>query len=163
MLKYIRRKYQLIIGERTAEEIKKKVGSVYFRDEPVTCDIRGRSLSTGLPQTITITSEETFDAFEEPVSKICEALHQVLEDTPPELVGDISSRGIILTGGGSLVYGLDKLLERETGIKVTVAPDAISCVALGAGSALEQIENIGSSYRTKYEQNYTWQYLKFII
>ena len=86
-----------------------------------------------------------------------------MEDTPPELVGDISSRGIILTGGGSLVYGLDKLLERETGIKVTVAPDAISCVALGAGSALEQIENIGSSYRTKYEQNYTWQYLKFII
>lgn len=152
IVKFIRKKYQMVIGERTAEEIKKKVGSVYFREEPVTIDVRGRSLATGLPVTVTVTSEETFEAFEEPVSKICEAIHTVMEETPPELIGDISSRGIVLTGGGSLIYGLDKLLERETGIKVSVASDAVSCVALGAGAALEQIESIGNSFRTKYEK-----------
>lgn len=152
IIKYIRKKYQMVIGERTAEEIKKRVGSVYFRDEPVSIDVRGRSLSTGLPVTVSVTSEETLEAFEEPVTKICEAIHTVMEQTPPELIGDISSRGIVLTGGGSLIYGLDRLLERETGIKVTVAQDAISCVALGAGAALDKIENIGNSFRTKYEK-----------
>lgn len=152
IVKYIRKKYQMVIGERTAEEIKKRVGSVYFRDEPVSIDVRGRSLSTGLPVTVSVTSEETLEAFEEPVTKICEAIHTVMEQTPPELIGDISSRGIVLTGGGSLIYGLDRLLERETGIKVTVAQDAISCVALGAGAALDKIENIGNSFRTKYEK-----------
>lgn len=153
IIKFVRRKYQMAIGERTAEEIKKKVGSVYFREEPVSCTVKGRSAVTGLPQTVTISSEETLEAFEEPASKICETLRQVLEDTPPELIGDISNRGIILTGGGSLIYGLDKLLERETGIKVTVAKDPISCVALGAGVALEQIENIGNNFKTRYQQN----------
>ncbi len=152
IVKYIRKKYQMVIGERTAEEIKKRVGSVYFRDEPVSIDVRGRSLSTGLPVTVSVTSEETLEAFEEPVTKICEAIHTVMEQTPPELIGDISSRGIVLTGGGSLIYGLDRLLERETGIKVTVAQDAISCVALGAGAALDKIEKIGNSFRTKYEK-----------
>ena len=109
---------------------------------------------SGLPQTVTISSEETFEAFEEPVSKICEALHAVLEETPPELIGDISNRGIVLTGGGSLIYGLDKLLERETGIKVYVAKDPISCVALGAGAALDKIATINSSFKSRYQQNY---------
>ena len=126
LIKYLRKKYNIAIGDRTAEEIKKQVGSVYFRDETISCTVKGRSLVSGLPQTITISSEETFEAFEEPVSRICEAIHTVMENTPPELIGDISTRGITLTGGGSLIYGLDKLLQRETGIKVEVAADAIS-------------------------------------
>ena len=153
IVKFVRRKYQMAIGERTAEEIKKKVGSVYFRDEPVSCTVKGRSLVSGLPQTVTISSEETLEAFEEPVTKILEALHSVLEETPPELIGDISTRGIILTGGGSLIYGLDKLLERETGLKVTIAKDPISCVALGAGMSLGRITTIDKTIKPKYQQN----------
>ena len=105
LIKYLRKKYNIAIGDRTAEEIKKQVGSVYFRDETISCTVKGRSLVSGLPQTITISSEETFEAFEEPVSRICEAIHTVMENTPPELIGDISTRGITLTGGGSLICG----------------------------------------------------------
>lgn len=153
LIKYLRKKYSIAIGDRTAEEIKKQVGSVYFRDETVSCTVKGRSLTTGLPQTITITSEETFEAFEEPVSRICEAIHSVMENTPPELIGDISTRGITLTGGGSLIYGLDKLLQRETGIKVEVAPDAVSCVAIGTGQSLEHIGDLDTSMANKYRNN----------
>ena len=153
LIKYLRKKYSIAIGDRTAEEIKKQVGSVYFRDETVSCTVKGRSLTTGLPQTITITSEETFEAFEEPVSRICEAIHSVMENTPPELIGDISTRGITLTGGGSLIYGLDKLLQRETGIKVEVAPAAVSCVAIGTGQSLEHIGELDTSMANKYRHN----------
>ena len=153
LIKYLRKKYNIAIGDRTAEEIKKQVGSVYFRDETVSCTVKGRSLTTGLPQTITITSDETFEAFEEPVSRICEAIHLVMENTPPELIGDISTRGITLTGGGSLIYGLDKLLQRETGIKVEVAPDAVSCVAIGTGQSLEHIADLDTSMANKYRNN----------
>ncbi len=152
IVKYVKKKYNVAIGERTAEEIKIQVGSVYYRDQVVTCSVKGRSLISGLPQTITITSEETFEALEEPVSQICEAIHTVMENTPPELIGDISTRGIILTGGGSLIYGLDKLLQRETGIKVEVANDSVSCVALGTGTALEHIEDLGSLAKTRYQR-----------
>lgn len=151
LVKYLRKKYNIAIGDRTAEEIKKQVGSVYFRDETISCTVKGRSLVSGLPQTITISSEETFEAFEEPVSRICEAIHTVMENTPPELIGDISTRGITLTGGGSLIYGLDKLLQRETGIKVEVAADAVSCVAIGTGHSLEHIGELDNSLRTKYQ------------
>lgn len=151
LVKYLRKKYNIAIGDRTAEEIKKQVGSVYFRDETISCTVKGRSLVSGLPQTITISSEETFEAFEEPVSRICEAIHTVMENTPPELIGDISTRGITLTGGGSLIYGLDKLLQRETGIKVEVAADAVSCVAIGTGHSLEHIGELDNTLRTKYQ------------
>ncbi len=150
IVKFLRKKYNIAIGERTAEEIKKQVGSVYFRDETISCNVKGRSLTSGLPQTISISSDETFEALEEPVSQICEAIHAVMENTPPELIGDISTRGIVLTGGGSLIYGLDKLLQRETGIKVEVAADAISCVAIGTGSALANIEDLENTNRAKY-------------
>lgn len=153
LIKYLRKKYNIAIGDRTAEEIKKQVGSVYFRDETISCTVKGRSLTSGLPQTITISSDETFEAFEEPVSRICEAIHLVMENTPPELVGDISTRGITLTGGGSLIYGLDKLLQRETGIKVEVAPDAISCVAIGTGQSLDHILDFDTSMSNKYRNN----------
>ena len=153
IVKYLKKKYNIAIGERTAEEIKKQVGSVYFRDETISCTVKGRSLITGLPQTITITSDETFEALEEPVSQICEAIHQVMENTPPELIGDISTRGILLTGGGSLIYGLDLLLQRETGIKVEVANDAVSCVAVGTGSALNHIETLEDINGKKFEKH----------
>ena len=152
IVKFVKKKYNVAIGERTAEEVKIQVGSVYYRDQVVSCSVKGRSLISGLPQTITITSEETFEALEEPVSQICETIHSVMERTPPELIGDISTRGIILTGGGALIYGLDKLLQRETGIKVEVADDAVSCVALGTGTALEHIEDLGSLAKNKYQR-----------
>jgi len=140
IVRYIRKKYNIMIGERTAEEMKIKIGCVYPREKEVSIDIRGRSLISGLPKTSTVTSNEMMEAFEEPVSQIVEAVHSVLERTMPELVGDISTRGIVLTGGGSLIYGLDKLLQEKIGINVIIADQAVSCVAIGTGKALENIE-----------------------
>ncbi|NLB80023.1 MAG: rod shape-determining protein MreB [Clostridiaceae bacterium] len=149
VIKYIRKKYNILIGERTAEEMKIRIGCVYKDElEPIqvkAMDIRGRSLISGLPKTITVTSDEMFEAFEEPAAAIIEAIKSVLEKTPPELVGDISTHGIVLTGGGSLVSGLDKLIEKETGIATTVAENAVSCVAMGTGKALEDISYLKSS------------------
>lgn len=140
IVRYMRKKHNIMIGERTAEEMKIKIGCVYQREEEVSIDIRGRNLISGLPRTLTVTSTEMMEALEETVSHIVEAVHSVLEKTPPELVGDISTRGIVLTGGGGLIYGLDKLLQKKTGINVIVADDAISCVAVGTGKALDNIE-----------------------
>ncbi len=142
IVRYMRKKHSVMIGERTAEELKINVGTVFPRIQEVTMDIRGRNLISGLPKTITITSTEMMEALEEPISSVVEAVHSVLERTPPELAADISDRGIVMTGGGSLVYGLDKLLQDKTGIDVIIADDAISCVALGTGKALDNIEVI---------------------
>ena len=141
----MRKKHNIMIGERTAEELKINVGTVYPRVQEVTMDIRGRNLISGLPKTITITSTEIMEALEEPISSVVEAVHSVLERTPPELAADISDRGIVMTGGGSLIYGLDKLLQEKTGINVLIADDAISCVALGTGKALDNFEAIEQS------------------
>jgi rod shape-determining protein MreB len=138
--KYMRRKHNVMIGERSAEDLKIAIGTVFERVQEITMDIRGRDLLTGLPKTITVASYEMMEALEEPVASIIEAVHSVLERTPPELASDISDRGIVLTGGGSLIYGLDKLLQARTGIHVAIADDAISCVALGTGEALNNIE-----------------------
>jgi len=108
-------------------------------------DIRGRNLISGLPKTITITSTEIMEALEETISSVVEVVHSVLERTPPELAADISDRGIVMTGGGSLIYGLDKLLQERTGINVIIADDAVSCVALGTGKALDNIEALEQS------------------
>jgi rod shape-determining protein MreB len=143
--KYMRRKHNVMIGERSAEELKINIGTVYERVQEVEMDIRGRNLVTGLPKTIAVSSYEIMEALEEPVASIVEAVHSVLERTPPELASDISDRGIVLTGGGSLIYGLDKLLEEKTGIHVMIAEDAISCVALGTGEALNDMEKIEQS------------------
>lgn len=140
IVRYMRKKYSVMIGERTAEELKINIGTVFPRENEVTMDIRGRNLVSGLPKTITVTSTELMDALEEPVSDIIEAVHSVLERTPPELAADISSRGIVMTGGGSLVYGLDKLLSQKTGIDVIIADDAVSCVALGTGKTLDNLD-----------------------
>lgn len=144
IVRYIRKKYNVLIGERTAEDLKINIGCVYKRDENLTMDVRGRSLVSGLPKTITVSSLEVLDALTETSVEIIEAIKSVLEKTPPELIGDISARGIILTGGGALVYGMDKLIEYETGIRTIVADDAESCVALGTGKALDNISILQS-------------------
>lgn len=142
IVRYMRKKHNIMIGERTAEELKINIGAVYPRVQEVSMDIRGRNLVSGLPKTITVTSSEIMEALEEPVSSLIEAVHSILERTPPELAADIGDRGIVLTGGGSLIYGLDKLIEEKTGISTIIAEDAISCVALGTGKALDNIEAI---------------------
>ncbi len=144
IVRYIRKKYNVLIGERTAEDLKINIGCVYRRDENLTMDVRGRSLVSGLPKTITVSSMEMLEALTETSAEIVEAIKAVLEKTPPELIGDISARGIILTGGGALVYGMDRLIESETGIRTIIADDAESCVALGTGKALDNISILQS-------------------
>jgi rod shape-determining protein MreB len=139
VVKYIRRKHNVLIGERTAEELKINIGCVFPRPEEKTAEVKGRCLMTGLPRVFTVTSSDMIEAFEEVSARIVETIHGVLERTPPELVADISTNGIIMTGGGSLVWGFDKLVESKTGIATHVADDAISCVAYGTGKSLDSI------------------------
>ena len=139
VVKYMRRKHNILIGDRTAEQMKMEIGCVYPKEEEATIEIKGRCLMTGLPKTITVNSTEMMEAFEEPVERILEAVHNVLERTPPELVADISNNGIVMTGGGSLVDGFDKLITARTGIHTVVAEDAISCVAEGTGKSLDSL------------------------
>ena len=139
VVKYMRRKHNILIGERTAEQMKMEIGCVYPKEEEATIEIKGRCLMTGLPKTITVNSTEMMEAFEEPVERILEAVHNVLERTPPELVADISNNGIVMTGGGSRVDGFDKLITARTGIHTVVAEDAISCVAEGTGKSLDSL------------------------
>ena len=147
IVKYINRKHNIMIGERTAEDLKINIGCVYPKIQDVEMDIRGRDLSTGLPKTITVYSSEMLEALIEPAMMIVDAVHSVLERTPPELAADISDRGIYMTGGGCLVDGLDKLLQEKTGINVMIAEDAISCVALGTGKALDNLDALDGKTR----------------
>ncbi len=140
IVKYIRKKYNIVIGERTAENMKIKIGCVYKRDDNPAMEVKGRSLVSGLPKTITVSSDEMLNALSETASMVVDTVKSVIENTPPELVGDISNRGIVLTGGGALIYGMDKLIEFETGIQTYVAEDAEYCVALGTGQALDNIK-----------------------
>ena len=147
IIKYIKKKYNVIIGERTAEELKVNIGCVYPKIQDLDMEIRGRELSTGLPRTLTIHSSEMMEALNEPVMMIIETVRNVLEKTPPELAADINDKGIYLTGGGCLVDGLDKLLSENTGITVMVAEDAISCVAIGTGKALDNLDSLDGKNR----------------
>lgn len=140
IVQYVKRTYNLMIGERTAEEVKISIGSALVRTVDEKLDIRGRDLVTGLPKTLTISAHEVQRALSEPVSGIIDAVKITLEKTPPELAADIMDRGIVMTGGGSLLRELDQLLSRETGMPVHVSDDALSCVANGTGIALENIE-----------------------
>lgn len=142
IIKYIRRKHNVLIGERTAEELKISIGCVFPRDEEKIAEIRGRDLMTGLPRTFSVSSTEMLEAFDEVSTRIIEAVHSVLERTPPELVADISASGIVMTGGGSLVWGFDKLLEERTGIQTHIADEAISCVAYGTGKSIDWINDM---------------------
>ena len=137
IVRYMRKKHNLLIGERTAEDIKIKIGSAFKRPEVATLEVRGRNLVTGLPKTITVTSEETEEALKETTSQIVEAVHSVLEKTPPELAADIADRGIVLTGGGCLLQGLEELIEEKTGINTMTAEDPMTAVAIGTGKYIE--------------------------
>lgn len=136
--RFIRRKYNLLIGERTAEKVKMEIGSVWQREEPITVEVKGRSLVEGLPKAVKVASSETVGALEEPVTAIVETVCDVIEKVPPEMLKDIMKHGIVMTGGGSMLYGLDHLIANVTGIKTRVAENAGSCVAIGTGKALER-------------------------
>jgi rod shape-determining protein MreB len=135
---FIKRSYNLMIGERTAEDIKKEIGSAYPDGKEIRQEVRGRDLLTGLPKTINITSHEIQEALAEPISGIIEAVKMTLERTPPELAADILDKGLVMAGGGSLLRGIDRLLAEETGMAVQVAEDPLTCVARGTGLALER-------------------------
>ncbi|WP_286883488.1 rod shape-determining protein, partial [Aneurinibacillus sp. UBA3580] len=139
IIQYIKKKYNLMIGERTAEALKMEIGSAIPPEQPETLDIRGRDLISGLPKTIEITAQEIADALSETVESIVDAVKITLEKSPPELAADIMDRGIVLTGGGALLRNLDKLLADETGMPVLVAENALDCVAIGTGRALENL------------------------
>ena len=142
IVKYIKKRHNVMIGERTAEELKQQIGCVFPKIQDMEMDVRGRDLITGLPKTITIYSSEMMEALDEPSMLIVDAVHSVLEKTPQELAADISDKGIYMTGGGCLIDGLDRLLQEKIGINVMIAEDAISCVAKGTGKALDNLDSM---------------------
>ncbi len=144
IVNHIKKTYNLAIGDRTAEEIKITIGSAYPKETPLTMDIRGRDLLSGLPKTININSEEIREALHEPVFAIIDTIKQTLEATPPELAADIMESGITLTGGGALLCGLDQLISQETGMPVHIGNEPLNCVALGTGMVLEHIDTLKS-------------------
>ena len=140
IISFVKKEYSLALGERTAEEIKIALGSAYELEEELHAEIRGRDLVTGLPKTVVTTTEEIRRAIEEPVSAIVDAVKVTLDRTPPELAADIMEQGIVLTGGGALLHGLENRLQAETHMPIVVAPDPLNCVALGSGMCLEEFE-----------------------
>jgi rod shape-determining protein MreB len=142
IVKYIRRKHNVLIGNRTAEELKISLGCVFPKQEVSFEDVKGRCLITGLPKTVTVSSEDIMEALSEPVEKILETVHMILERTPPELVADISENGIVMSGGGSLLWGFDKLVTSRTSIPTIVVDDALSCTAYGAGKMLQRLNDM---------------------
>ncbi|MBN2679538.1 MAG: rod shape-determining protein [Acidithiobacillaceae bacterium] len=146
IVNYIRRNYGMLIGESTAEEIKKKVGCAYPGQEVLSLEVRGRNLAEGVPRTFTINSNEILEALQEPLGAIVGAIKLALEQTPPELAGDIAERGMVLTGGGALLRDLDRLIMEETSLPVIVAEDPLTCVARGSGRALEELELLGEVF-----------------
>ena len=140
IIQHVKKAYNLMIGERTAEEIKIEIGTAYMSDTHDNFEVRGRDLVSGLPQTVEITSEEIYNALSEPVSNILEAITGTLEHTPPELAADIMDRGIVMAGGGSLLRGLDRLVSEKTGMPVHLADDPLLSVAYGTGRVLENID-----------------------
>ncbi|MDO4568497.1 MAG: rod shape-determining protein MreB [Clostridia bacterium] len=147
IVRYMRKKHNLLIGERTAEEMKIRIGSAYPRKDQLFMEVRGRNLISGLPQTIVAGSNEMIDALEEPLQTVLECVRSIFEKTPPELASDIAENGICLTGGGALLYGMDKFISEHTKVPCYVAEDPISCVAIGTGKALENLDDfsIGTS------------------
>lgn len=154
---YMRKKYNLLIGERTAEDMKIDIGSAFPRKKKAGMMVTGRNLVSGLPKTVEVTSEEMIEALMEPVQAIADAVHGVLERTPPELAADVSEKGIIMTGGGGLLYGLDKLIQERTNIAVYVFEDAMSSVAIGTGKTLEGIGVYSDSIMSEYRRSTLYQ------
>ncbi|MBR1659275.1 MAG: rod shape-determining protein, partial [Oscillospiraceae bacterium] len=138
----IRRKHNVLIGMRTAEELKMGIGCAYVKPDMETREVKGRDLLTGLPKAVTVNSNDMLEALSEPIEKILETIHIVLERTPPELVADISVNGIVMSGGGSLLWGLDRLVTSRTGIEAVVVDDTLACAAYGAGKMLRELGNM---------------------
>ena len=158
IVRYVRKKYNVMIGLRSAEELKIKIGTAFPVEEERYMEVRGRNLVTGLPVNLSISSSDLLEAMEETITTIADAVHSVLEKTPPELAADISEKGIVMTGGGCLIHGMDKLLEKRTGLNVTIAEDAVSCVAKGTGQSLEHMDVlkdalISENVKTNYNAN----------
>jgi len=149
IMRYIRKKHKLMIGERTSEALKVNIGTAYKREEDISMEIRGRDLITGLPKNISVSSEEMREALSEAVNDIAECTRSVLEKTPPELAADIADKGIVMTGGGALLNGLDKLIGEVTKVPVYVAQDSVSTVAMGTGEVLNYLDKIDASYKGK--------------
>jgi len=144
IVKHVRKRHNILIGEKTAEKLKIEIGCAYPRDEELTLDVQGRNIITGLPSTVTVSSTEMLEALEEPITQIFEAVHNVLERTPPELMADISQRGIVMTGGGAMLYGLDHMLSNRIGIDVSLAQDPIRCVVIGTGKSLDLMDKFAA-------------------
>ena len=142
IVRFIRKKHNLLIGTQTAEELKQSIGCVCPRPEVSYEEVKGRCLVTGLPRSVTISSADMAEALEEPMAQLMEAIHMVLERTPPELVGDVSQNGIVLSGGGSQIWGLDKIIAEKTGIEAVLVDDALSCTAYGAGRMLQNLNDM---------------------
>jgi rod shape-determining protein MreB len=140
IIQYLKKKYNLLVGDRTAEQIKMQVGSAFPLDKPLTMEIKGHNVLEGLPKTLTINDEEIREALAEGVSTIMNAIRVALERTPPELSADISDRGIVLTGGGALLKSLDKRIRKETGVPVSIAEDPLASVVLGTGKMLTEFK-----------------------
>ena len=142
IIRYVRRKHNVLIGKRTAEEVKISIGCLVQRQEVGVEDVKGRCLLTGLPKAVRLTSTELIEAIAEPAQEILEAVHMVLEDTPPELASDVAQNGILMSGGGSLIYGFDQIVQRDTGIPTMVVEDAMACTAFGGGKMLLNLDNM---------------------
>ena len=142
IIDYLRKKHNLLIGERTAEELKINIGSARMRGARLEMDACGRSLVSGLPRAVSVNSEEMIEALSEPLRALVNDLHRIIERTPPELVADLAQNGIIMAGGGSLIYGFDQLVEKDTGIRTTVVDDALSCAAFGSGKMLMNLNDM---------------------
>jgi len=152
IIQFIKKAYNLLIGERTAEQLKMEIGSATALDQPLTMDIRGRDILSGLPKTMTISSDEITDALADTINAIIEAVKVTLEKSPPELSADIMDRGIVLTGGSALLKNLDQLIKKETGMPVMVAENALDCVAIGTGLALEHMDLFKSKSTSKLKR-----------
>ena len=157
IVRYMRKKHNLLIGERTAEEMKIRIGSAYPRKEQLFIDVKGRNVISGLPQAIVVGSNEMIDALEEPLQAILESVRTMFEKTPPELASDVAENGICLTGGGALLYGIDKFISEHTKVPCYIAEDPISCVAIGTGKVLENIDSFsrGAVYDYRRGEYYT--------
>ncbi|MBN1037527.1 rod shape-determining protein [Clostridium botulinum] len=149
IIKYVRNKYKIMIGEKTAEDLKIGIGSAFKGSRSLTAKMKGRNLVTGLPDELEISTEEIREALEESVESIVDVVKTVLERTPPELAADIIEKGILMTGGGALLYGLDKLIEFRTGVEVTIAENAIECVAEGTGAVLGQLDKLDNELNSQ--------------
>ena len=147
IIKYVRKKHNILIGERSAEELKIHVGTAFKRERELVMEVRGRDLVSGLPHAVDVTSSDMLEALKDATTAIIDVIRSVLEKTPPELASDIVERGLVMTGGGSLLHGLDKLIKHETGINAVIADDATSCVAVGTGRYVEYMASVDKKRR----------------